>query len=181
MRERTLVMIKPDAVKRGLVGEIITTFERAGLQITKLKMLRPSRELAEKHYPDDDEWYAAAGGKTLKGYKEYGLNVQEALGTEDPIAIGHMIKNWLVEFLTSGEVVTMIIEGNLAVSNVRRLCGHTLPIFAEPGSIRGRYSVDSPDMGNAEKRPVYNLIHASGTPEEAEAEIKLWFGDQSQS
>jgi nucleoside-diphosphate kinase len=81
----------------------------------------------------------------------------------------------LVDFLTSGEVVAMVLEGNAAVPNVRRLCGKTVPLFADPGSIRGRYSLDSPDLANAEKRPIYNLVHASGAPEEAQSEIQLWF------
>jgi nucleoside-diphosphate kinase len=70
----------------------------------------------------------------------------------------------------------MIIEGNFAISNVRRLCGNTLPMEANPASIRGRYSIDSPDLSFAEERPVLNLIHASGNQEEAEYEINLWFG-----
>lgn len=175
MIERTFVMIKPDAVRRGLVGAIITTFEQAGLTIVAGKLTRASRELVTKHYPDTNEWLAAVGGKTLMGYAEVGLDVKKELGTDDPIEIGKMVKAWLVDFITSGDVVAMVLEGNAAVANVRRLCGNTLPIFAEPGSIRGRYSLDSPDLANAQKRPVYNLIHASGELKEAKFEISLWF------
>lgn len=177
MHQRTFVMIKPDGVKRGLIGEIISTFERAGLQITRLEMRRPMPEIAQKHYPSTDEWFRTAGNKALQGYKEADLNVLDDLGTDDPKTIGQTIKNWLVEFLCSGNAVIMIVEGNLAISNVRRLCGSTLPTSADPASIRGRYSIDSPDQSFAEKRPVLNLVHASGNYEEAEFEIALWFGE----
>jgi nucleoside-diphosphate kinase len=175
MIERTFVMLKPDAVKRGLIGEIISIYERAGLKIVAMKMIKPSKELASKHYPETTEWLTTVGEKTFEGYAALGLNVKEALGTDDKMEIGRMVKAWLVDFLTSGEVVAMVLEGNAAVPNVRRLCGKTVPLFADPGSIRGRYSLDSPDLANAEKRPIYNLVHASGAPEEAQSEIQLWF------
>jgi len=176
LKQKTFVMIKPDAVRRGLIGEVISTLERAQLTINRLEMRRPTEDVVGQHYPDTEDWLRTAGGKTLAGYEEAGVDVVAELGTNDTLEIGRMIKRWLVEFLCSGEVVIMIVEGNLAVTNVRRLCGHTLPIFADPGSIRGRFSSDSPDQGNAEHRPVLNLIHASGTEEEARFEIALWFG-----
>lgn len=178
MHERTFVLLKPDAVQRSLIGEIIATFERAGLQITRLAMRRPDETTVLKHYVDTEEWLSAAGQKALRGYQAAGLSIVNELGTDDPITIGRIIRQRLVEFLCSGDVVIMIVEGNLAVSNVRRLCGNTLPSEADPATIRGRYSVDSPDLSFAEKRPVTNLIHASGNREEAEHEIQLWFGDQ---
>jgi len=177
MIERTFAMIKPDGVNRGLIGEIISTFERADLTIIALKMLRPTKEMVSRHYPDTTEWLHTVGGKTLQGYSEIGIDVKAELGTDDQIEIGKMIKQWLIDYITSGNVVAMVLEGNLAVSNVRRLCGNTLPIFADPGSIRGRYSLDSPDLANGEKRPVYNLVHASGEQSEAQYEISLWFPD----
>ncbi|HRQ36871.1 MAG TPA: nucleoside-diphosphate kinase [Chloroflexota bacterium] len=177
MHQRTFVMIKPDGVKRGLVGEIITTFEKAGLKITKLQMMLPSPKIVEQHYPNSDEWFQAAGEKALQGYTDAGLDPVKDFGTDSPIIIGHNIKKWLVEFLCSGEVVIMVAEGNLAIPNVRRLCGNTLPTHADPASIRGRYSIDSPDLSFAEQRPVLNLVHASGNEHEAEFEIRLWFGD----
>lgn len=175
MIERTFVMIKPDAVKRHLVGEIISVFERADLEIVAMKMIKPTRDLTHKHYPESTEWFSTVGGKTLRGYAELGLDVKRELGTDDKVEIGKMVKEWLIEFITSGEVVAMVLEGNAAVLNVRRFCGNTLPLMADPGSIRGRFSVDSPDIANAEKRPVYNLVHASGDSNEAKFEISLWF------
>jgi len=177
MHERTFVMIKPDGVRRSLIGEIISTFERAGLHITRLEMRRPTKSIAQEHYPSTDEWLMAAGQKALRGYEKAGLNVLDDFGTDDPVAIGRTIKKWLVEFLCSGDVVAMVVEGNLTISNVRRLCGNTLPTDADPASIRGRYSTDSPDQSFVEKRPVLNLVHASGDKEEAEFEIGLWFGE----
>jgi nucleoside-diphosphate kinase len=176
MHQRTFVMIKPDGVKRKLIGEIIMIFEKAGLQITCLEMRNPTIEIAQRHYQSTDQWLITAGQKALRGYEEMGLSVLDDLGTEDPKAIGWIIHSRLVEFICSGRVVIMIIEGNFAISNVRRLCGNTLPMEANPASIRGRYSIDSPDLSFAEERPVLNLIHASGNQEEAEYEINLWFG-----
>lgn len=179
MIERTFVMIKPDGVRRNLVGEIISIFERVGLKIAALKMMRPTKELVFKHYPEDEGWFSEVGEKTIDGYKELGLDVKNEFGSDDSIEIGRMVKEWLIDFISSGNVVAMVLEGNAAVKNVRRLCGNTFPIFADPGSIRGRYSLESPDSANAEKRPVQNLVHASGKPEEAKYEISIWFPELS--
>ena len=176
MHQRTFVMIKPDGVKRSLIGEIIATLERAGLQITRLDLRRPTPELVEQHYPNSPGWLRAVGQKTLDSYTELDLDIHEDFGTDEPLEIGKAIKQRLVTFICSGDVVAMLVEGNLAISNVRRLCGNTLPNKADPASIRGRYGIDSPDLSVAEKRPVYNLVHASGDEEEAASEIKLWFG-----
>jgi len=175
--ERTFVMLKPDAVARGLCGKIISRFERAGLKIAAMKMLVPDKALVSKHYPSDEKWLSAVGGKTLDGYKQYGLDAEKELGTTDPAAIGRMVKGWLVDFICSGPVVAMALEGNHAVENVRKIVGNTVPTLAEAGTIRGDFSADSQDAANKEKRPVKNLVHASGTLEEAEFEIGLWFGE----
>lgn len=175
MQERTFSMVKPDGVTRGLVGEIIATLERSGLKLVAMKMLQPERDLIETHYPSTDEWLGGVGKHTVDGCAELGMDVVKEFGTANPIEIGKMVKVWLVDYITSGKVVAMVWEGPLAVSNLRRLCGNTLPNKAEAGSIRGRYGLDSAVLANAEKRPVFNLIHASGNVEEAGAEIKLWF------
>lgn len=176
MEQRTFVMVKPDGVSRGLIGEIVSTFERAGLRLTRLELRRATAEIADKHYLSTDEWLSTAGQRATRGLEEAGLNPLDVLGTNDPMMIGKIIKERLVEFICSGDVVVMIIEGNLAVSNVRRLIGSTLPTQADPSTLRGRYCVDSPDLSFAERRPVLNLVHASGNVEEAEYEINLWFG-----
>lgn len=177
--EQTLVVIKPDGVKRGLIGEIISRFEKAGLKIVALKMIWVDKELVGKHYPESrTELLRGIGEKTLKTYAEYGKDPKVELGTDDPLEIGKIVNMWNMELLTSGPVVAMVVEGNHAVDNVRRIVGPTLPAFAPPGTIRGDYSIDSPVLANQKKRSVRNLIHASGNLQEAKYEIDLWFGNQ---
>jgi len=177
-KERTVVIIKPDGVKRGLVGEIIRRFEKAGLKIVALKMVKPTEEHYRLHYPSSKEWFKKVGEKTIETYKKYGINVKKELGTTNKIKIGKMIKEWTVKFMTSGPVVAMILEGPHAIDNVRMIVGPTLPVFAPPGTIRGDFSIDSPAIANTLKRPVKNIIHASGNKKEAENEIKLWFAPE---
>lgn len=174
--EKSLVVIKPDGVKRGLIGEILSRFEKAGLKIIAMKMVWVDKELVSKHYPESrTELLKGIGEKTLQTYKEFGKDPKEELGTDNPLEIGRIVNKWNMELLSSGPVVAAILEGNHAIANVRRLVGHTLPNFAAPGTIRGDFSVDSPVLANERKRPVKNLIHASGNQEEAEYEIMLWF------
>ena len=175
MIEQTLVLLKPDAVSRNLTGRIITTLEDAGLSIKAMKMLTADKETLTKHYPSSTEWLSIVGGKTLEDYEATGKDAMKEMGTTDAVEIGKIVKGWLVDFMASGPIVAMVFEGNEAVKNVRRLVGHTLPSKAEAGSIRGRFSCDSPGLANSEKRPVLNLIHASGEVDEAEFEIGLWF------
>jgi len=175
-KERSVVLIKPDGVKRGLVGEILTRFEKAGLKIVALKMVWVDKEMASKHYPDSrTEFLEGMGKKTLATYEKYGKDANEELGTMDPVEIGKMVNSWNMEFITSGPVVAILLEGLHAIDNARMIAGNTLPTFAEPGTIRGDYSVDSPALANADKRAVHNLIHASGNIEEAKYEEELWF------
>jgi nucleoside-diphosphate kinase len=176
--ERTLVVIKPDGVQRGLVGEILARLERAGLKVVALKMLRAPRDLLERHYPDHDDFLRTVGGKTKEAFEAYGLDVRERMGTDDPREVGARVRGWLVDFMASGPVVAAVVEGVHAVSAVRKLVGKTLPVFAEPGTIRGDFSTDSPTLANLERRPVRNLVHASGTVEEAEFEVRLWFREE---
>jgi len=174
--ERTLVLLKPDAVARGLSGEILGRFEKTGLKIIGLKMVYVDDELVKKHYPSDrEEFLIAMGNKTLETYAKYGRDTGEELGTMDPKTIGLMINKWNIDFISSGPVIAVVLEGNHAIDNVRRLAGHTLPTFAAPGTIRGDYSVDSPALANEQKRSVRNIVHASGNTEEAKYEIELWF------
>lgn len=172
---RTLAIVKPDGVARGLSGKIIAQFEENGLALVAMKMTLAERSLIDSHYPTDDGWFSAVGQKTLNDYQAKGADVVKDMGTDDAVAIGKIIKSWLVDYLTSGPVVAMVLEGNEAVRNVRRIVGSTIPIDADPGSIRGRYSIDSATLANAESRPVQNLVHASGDDVEAAHEIGLWF------
>lgn len=176
LMEQTLVLIKPDGVKRGMVGEIIKRFEGTGLKLVAMKMVKPSKELAKKHYPKDrQEFIDGMGKKTLENYRELGIDPIKQFGTDDVHQIGLTIREWLIDYLTSDPVVAMVWQGPLAVGLVRKLAGHTLPFKAECGSIRGDLAFDSSALANTQKRAIKNLIHASGSKEEAEYEIPLWF------
>ena len=175
MIEKTLVLIKPDAFKRRLTGKIIARFERAGLKLEKMKLIKPIKEIVERHYPDDVEWLKSIGEKTIKTYQKYNLNLIDDLGTDDALEIGKIIRKWLIQYVVSGPVVAIVISGNHVVEVVRKLVGNTVPVFAELGTIRGDYSIDSPDFADKEKRSIQNLVHASGNKQEAKKEISLWF------
>lgn len=167
MLQKTLVLIKPDAVDRNLIGEIIKRYEDNGLKVIRLKMMMAPMEIIDKHYPQNEEYLRLIGEKSVKA----GENV------EDPVEMGRNVVSWLRKFITSGPIVAMVLEGEDAVLKVRKITGFTDPASAEKGSIRGDLGTDSILKANAEKRPVWNLIHASGSDEEAEKEISLWFGD----
>lgn len=178
--ERTLCIIKPDGVMRGLIGEIIHRFERTGLKVVGMKMIIPTKEQAEKHYSASDEaLLMRIGNNTHVGFQDIeGTTVKEVFGNDDPIYIGREIVQTLVDFLCSGPVVCMVVEGVQAISMVRKLAGNTLPSNATVGTIRGDYSVDSSVIANSQLRAIHNLLHASGNKDEAELEIKLWFKDE---
>ena len=131
--ERTLVLVKPDGVQRGLVGEILARFERKGLKVVGLRMLDVSRLLAERHYA---------------------------------VHLGKHFYPGLVDFITSGPVAAVALEGPDAIATVRRMVGRTMPNEAEPGTIRGDHGISG----------LRNLIHASDAPETAAEELALWFG-----
>lgn len=173
--EQTFVMVKPDGVMRGLMGEIIKRFEQRGLKIIALKMTQASFEQVNNFYPKDEVWVRRLGQKGLMAFEEYNLNPQDHIGTADELEIGKKVRKSLIEFMTIGPVLPMVIEGIHAISVVRKLAGATLPVFSEPGTIRGDYSHDAPTAANIEGRAIYNIIHASENPEEAAHEIKHWF------
>jgi nucleoside-diphosphate kinase len=173
--ERTLILIKPDGVQRALTGEILARLERAGLKIVALRMVRAERTTLERHYPSDEEWVRTIGGKTKEAFETYGWDVRARMGTDDALEIGRRVRGWLIDFMQSAPMVAAVFEGVHAVSVTRKLVGATLPVFAAPGTIRGDFAVDAPTVANEDQRPVRNLIHASGTVEEAAHEVGLWF------
>lgn len=176
--EKTFVLIKPDGVKRGLIGEIIRRIEQRGLKIVALKMFQATRKQIDEHYPKNPEWINRLGEKTLGAYEKYGLDPIKELGIDKADEIGKMIRDWILDYMISGPLIKIIVQGVHAVDMVRKICGNTLPNLAEMGTIRGDYSVDSPALANIEKRSVHNIIHASETQEEAEHEIKHWFSQE---
>jgi nucleoside-diphosphate kinase len=144
--ERTLVLLKPDAVDRGLVGEVLQRFEKVGMKIAGLKMVQPDENMAKKHYTED---LAARRGEH--------------------------IRNMMVEMLVSGPVVAVALEGVEAVELVRKMVCSTEPKDAAPGTILGDYSHVSFKHADAKKIVVNNLIHASASLEEAVQELAVWF------
>lgn len=167
MLQSTLVLIKPDATEKNLIGEIISRYEEAGLKVVELKMLHAPSNIIEKHYPMDREYLESIGEKTIAA----GQKVKSAYDQ------GKKVVTWLRSFISSGPIVAMVLEGEDAVSSVRKITGFTDPSTAQKGTIRSDLGTDSILVANKEERPVYNLIHASGSEEEAEKEIKLWFGN----
>ncbi len=144
--ERSLVLLKPDALDRGIVGEVIHRFERAGIKIVGLKMLVSKEDAARRHYTDD-----------LARRR------------------GEAVRELMVKMLTSGPIIAVALEGVEVVEVVRKMVGTTEPKAAAPGTIRGDFAHVSFKHADTHKIGVFNLIHASGTPAEAEVEIAVWF------
>ncbi len=171
LHERSLIIVKPDGVQRGLIGEIITRFEKKGLKISAMKMLLPSREMAAKHYDQPESAMMTLGQRTLDTYAEKGVKHWSS----DPMEIARDIQKKLVNYLSAGPVVVLVVEGAHAVAHVRKIRGATNPLGADIGTITGDYTIDSYFISDIDERAIRNLVHASGTVEEAEIEIKLWF------
>lgn len=144
--QRTLVLLKPDAIHRGIVGEVMHRFERVGLKMVGLKLLISDKDTASKHYTED-------------------LAKRR----------GEKVRNIMIEMISSGPIIAIVFEGIESVDLVRKLIGGTEPKSALPGTIRGDFSHVSYGYADAKSIPVMNLIHASATPEEAEVEISVWF------
>ncbi len=169
--ERTLVIIKPDGIQRGLIAEIIKRYEQIGLKLVGTKMMIPSAELIEKHYTLDPEWRMRTGLKTIKGYTDKGLTPP----TTDPLEVTEILLEKLVQYMTKGPVIALVWQGAHAVEIVRKLTGSTEPLTSDVGTIRGDFVLDSYRMSDADGRSIRNLIHASGSVKEAEDEIIHWF------
>lgn len=177
-QEKTIFIIKPDGVKRGLVGEILSRFEKRGLKIISLNMVSASKEEMNEHYPKDEAWIKRLGEKSLSNYQQYGVDPKEKLGTDDPFEIGKMIRKWVIDYMTSGPVVKGVVSGIHAIDMVRKICGNSLPNMADMGTIRGDFSVDSAVSANLNKRSIRNIVHASENEREFKNEISLWFKEE---
>ena len=174
--EKTFIIIKPDGVRKGLIGEVISRFERRDLKVVALEMFHPSRKEMDNHYPKDEKWIRRLGEKTMATYAKYGHDVKKDFGTSDLVRVGKTVRGWLIDFMSSAPMIKIIVQGVHAVDMVRKIVGPTMPYLAEMGTIRGDFSNDSPLNANVERRSVYNLVHASETPEEDKHEIQHWFG-----
>lgn len=170
-KERTLVAIKPDGIQRSLIGEIIGRYERLGLKMVAIKMIIPTEDFVEQHYTLDPNWRRVTGEKTIKGYEAKGMTPP----TTDPLEITAKLLVTLRKYMSSGPVIAMVWQGAHAVKVVRKITGGTEPLTSDVGSIRGDFVLDSYQMSDTDERAIRNLIHASGSPEEAEMEIKHWF------
>lgn len=148
--QRTLIIFKPDAVQRGVVGEILTRFERVGLKIIGTKMIAPDQAHYHKHYEEIGQVITRRGQATFDN---------------------------VMEMMNQGPVIAMVLEGVEAVELVRKLVGSTEPKSSAPGTIRGDYSHMSYGYGDSTNKGIPNLIHASGDTEDAEKEIPHWFSD----
>lgn len=143
--ERTLVLLKPDAVARGLVGQVLTRFENALLKIVATKMVGMDADLTRRHYFDLEDRFGPA------------------------------VYNAMAAFMQTGPVIALILEGVDAVACARKIVGATYPDQAAPGTIRGDFAHMSKAYANTHQVAVANLVHASGNPQEAEREIEVWF------
>ena len=169
MLERTLVLLKPDAVQRSLVGKIIERFENVGLKIIGMKMVSVDEKLADKHYLAEN-FLTTTVPKTRAAYSKRGIDIKES-----DLEIAKRIQKMLISYLQEGPVIAFVLEGYHAIEVTRKLIGETEPRSAFPGTIRGDFFMDSYILADREERPIRNLIHASGNKEEAEYEINLWF------
>ena len=144
--QRTLVLLKPDALHRGIVGEVMHRFERVGAKMVGLKMLVSDKDTATKHYTED-------------------LAKRR----------GEAVRSMMIEMITSGPIIAIAYEGVEIIDIVRKLVGATEPKASAPGTIRGDFSHVSFGYADAKKMPVMNLIHASSSPEDAEADTAVSF------
>jgi nucleoside-diphosphate kinase len=169
-KERTLVILKPDAVQRGLIGEVIKRIESTGLKLIALKLVIASDEQLHEHYKKDDAWFIQKGERTIAERTAAGMPIEK-----EAIEYGKDIIRALVKFMSCGPIAPMIFEGNQAVGIVKKIVGSTEPLTSDAGTLRGDYTLDSYNLANLDERAVRNLIHCSDPIEDAAREIPIWF------
>jgi nucleoside-diphosphate kinase len=172
-KERTFVILKPDAIQRGLMGDIIARFEKVGLKMIAMKMIMAEEQQCWDHYNKDEAWFLKKGANIMKNREDLGMPVEK-----EALEYGKDIIRALAKFMTAGPIVPMIFEGNQAIGIVKKIVGGTEPLTSEVGTIRGDYTLDSYELSSYDDRAVRNLIHCSDLPEEAEREIKIWFDEK---
>jgi len=165
--EKTLVLIKPDGILRGITGDIISRFERVGMKIVAIKMIQAPREILEKHYYKDEKWLKEKG----ESFKEKLKLPKET----DSIKLGKEIVEGLIQDMQISPIIAIVLEGHNAVHTVKRLTGPTNIDDAMPGTIRGDYSHDTYSLANKLNRPSLTIIHATDSSEAAQKEISFWF------
>ncbi|OGZ06335.1 MAG: hypothetical protein A2845_00865 [Candidatus Lloydbacteria bacterium RIFCSPHIGHO2_01_FULL_49_22] len=168
--ERTFVILKPDAIQRTLIGEVIKRFERTGLKTVGMKMIVATREQTAAHYGKDDAWCEKVGGRIIGDIEREGGKAEKSA-----LEYGRDILNGLLDFLTSSPIVIMALEGNQAVGVVKKIVGGTEPLSSDVGTIRGDFTSDSYEIAGVDGRAVRNIVHCSDQVSEAERELKVWF------
>mgnify|MGYP005854528035 CR=1 FL=1 len=171
-KERTLLILKPDAIQRALVGEIINRVERTGLKFVAMKMVVPTREQVIEHYNKSDEWCEKKGLGIIKDLEAQGAPIEKT-----PLEYGREIIENLVSYMTAGPVLLVVVEGSQAAAIVSKLVGSTEPMTSDVGTIRGDLTVDSFAHATFRNSGVRNLVHQSESPEEAAREIPIWFNE----
>lgn len=173
-KEKTFVILKPDSVQRGLVGDILHRFERIGLKIVAMKMLVATEKQCWEHYQKDDAWYQKVGQRIKDN-----LLAQGKAAEQEPIDYGKNVIRELVKYITASPIIPLVLEGNNAQAVVKRLVGSTEPATADTGTIRGDYTLDSYYLCDVdESRAMRNLIHCTDPADgkaAAEREIGVWF------
>ncbi|MDE2078861.1 MAG: nucleoside-diphosphate kinase [Patescibacteria group bacterium] len=169
-KQRTLVLLKPDAVQRSLVGEILKRIEQTGLKFVAFKFLLAAEDQLVRHYNKDEKWFLEKGERVMADRKLHNLPVEK-----DAMGYGKEIIDLIVKFMTAGPILAFVVEGNESVAVVKKIVGRTEPKTSDVGTIRGDYTVDSYDHSSVQNRAVRNLVHCSESPEEAEREMAVWF------
>ena len=171
-QERSLIILKPDAVQRSLMGEIIGRFERKGLKFIGFKFVTPDEKHLFSHYNKDDEWFEKKGQIMIGNLKDQGKEPDK-----EAIEYGKDIIRAVIKEMQSSPVLAIVVEGGDAINQVLKLVGTTEPATADIGTIRGDFTIDTYAHSTYEDRSIRNLIHCSDVPEEAEREIALWFDE----
>ncbi len=171
-KEQTLVILKPDAIQRSLMGTVISRIENTGLKFVAMKMLLPTADQCWTHYNKNDEWFMKKGTRIVDDRKAQNLPIEK-----EAMDYGKDIIKSNVDFFTSGPVLAFIVEGNQSVAIVKKLVGSTEPTTSDVGTIRGDLTVDSYALSSIDNRAVRNLVHCSDSPEEALREIPIWFSE----
>ncbi len=176
-KERTFVLLKPDTIQRGLVGEVIKRFEQIGLKIVAMKMHRADEEKLWKHYNKDDAWFLKKGEKIVINRQGLGLPIEK-----EAIEYGRDIIGVVVKYMRAGPVISLVLEGNQAANVVKRLVGGTEPTTADSGTIRGDFALDSYYLCDVDgSRGLRNLVHCTDVADgegAAEREIGIWFTEE---
>lgn len=169
-QERSLIILKPDAVQRSLMGEIISRFERKGLKFVAFKFVSPSEEQLFSHYNKDDAWFTKKGENMISNLKEQGKEPEK-----EALEYGKDIIRAVIKEMQQSPVLAIVVEGAGAIQQVTKLVGTTEPATADVGTIRGDFTIDTYAHSTFENRSIRNLIHCSDVPDEANREIALWF------